>query len=148
MSYKIDFSESIPKMIGRLIKEHRELAPKLDEIRNATERDPLTGISLLKGMRKTILRHAIEEESRVMRVIMKDAKEESAESVRIMQEHRWVSEFLERRMNKLPDVSRAQAQNEIQKFLADLRVHFKEEEDIVFPLTLEAFASEGKTDSA
>jgi len=143
LSYKVDFSEPIPKMIDRLIREHRELAPKLDEIAKASEDNPKDAVRLLLNIRTNILRHAVEEEARIMRVIMKDEKFESAESVRIMQEHRWVSEFLERRTDKLSGLSSSQATVEIQKFVNDLRQHFKEEEEIVFPLALKAIASGG-----
>ena len=129
-------------MVERLVREHRELSPKLDEIEKATKSDPVKGVKLLESTRTKILRHAVEEEARIMRVIMKDAKSESADSVKIMQEHRWVSEFLERRMHNLPKIQREQAQSEIEKFVADLRQHFKEEEDAVFPLALRALASE------
>ena len=142
MSYKIDFSEPIPKMIERLVREHRELGPKLDEIESATEKSLDEGVKLLLDLRTTILRHAVEEEARVIRVIMKDSKSQSAESVKIMQEHRWVSEFLERRIDKLSSLPEERAHIEIQKFVADLRQHFKEEEEVVFPLALESVASE------
>jgi hemerythrin-like domain-containing protein len=142
LSYKVDFSEPIPKMIDRLIREHRELTPKLEEIAAASEADPEDAVRLLLNIRTNILRHAIEEEARIMRVIMKDEKPESGESVRIMQEHRWVSEFLERRMDKLSGVSSTQSRVEIKKFLNDLSQHFKEEEETVFPLALKALASE------
>jgi hemerythrin-like domain-containing protein len=142
LSHNVDFSEPIPKLVERLVREHRELSPKLDEIEKATKNDPVNGVKLLESVRAKILHHAVEEEARIMRIIMKDAKSESADSVKIMQEHRWVSEFLERRMDNLPKIQREQAQSEIEKFVADLRQHFKEEEDVVFPLALRALASE------
>jgi iron-sulfur cluster repair protein YtfE (RIC family) len=143
LSYKeIDFSEPIPEMVKRLIREHRELAPKLDEIEKVAGESSTKAVGLLKEVQAKILRHAVQEEARIMRVIMKDAKSESAESIRIMQEHRWVSEFLERRISKLSTLQERQAQNEIQKFAADLRQHFSEEENVVFPLALKAQALE------
>jgi len=129
-------------MIDRLIQEHKELDPKLNQIGRVCDDNPQDAVRLLLGMRTKILRHAIEEEARIMRVIMKDAKSESAESVRIMQEHRWVSEFLERRIDKLSRVPSNESRVEIRKFLSDLRQHFKEEEQVVFPLALKALASE------
>jgi len=143
LAYKdIDFSEPIPSMIDRLIREHRELTPKLGEIENVSKKSPSEAAALLLVLRTTILRHAVQEEARIMRVVLKDAKSESADSVRIMQEHRWVSEFLERRLNDLPQVSSKEAGSEIEKFIVDLRHHFDEEEQIVFPLALKALASE------
>jgi hemerythrin-like domain-containing protein len=135
----IDFSEPIPAMIERLIQEHGEIAPRLDQIGKATDESLDKAIKLLGDIGVVILRHAVEEEARIMRVIMKNAKSESEESVRIMQEHRWVSEFLERRLNDLHEIPPAQAQAEIHKFLSDLRKHFQEEENMVFPLALEVF---------
>lgn len=129
-------------MVKRLIREHRELAPKLDEINKVASESSTKAVKLLEEIQVKILRHAVQEEARIMRVIMKDAKSESAESVRIMQEHRWVSEFLERLISKLSTVTELQAQNEIQKFVADLMQHFSEEENVVFPLALKAQASE------
>jgi hypothetical protein len=38
-------------------------------------------------MSKSILYHAVEEEARLMRVIMHNARDESSESIKIMQEH-------------------------------------------------------------
>lgn len=138
MSYKIDFSEPIPKLIERLIREHRELAPTLEKIGITTDSNLETAIGRLRDLRLVILRHAVEEEARIMRVIMKDAKSESKESVRIMQEHRWVSEFLERRLDALQGIPPREAQAEIHKFLSDLLEHFREEESIVFPLAIKA----------
>ena len=129
-------------MVKRIIREHRELAPKLDEINKVASESSTKAVKLLEEIQVKILRHAVQEEARIMRVIMKDAKSESAESVRIMQEHRWVSEFLERLISKLSTVTELQAQNEIQKFVADLMQHFSEEENVVFPLALKAQASE------
>ena len=45
-------------------------------------------------MSELIIRHAVEEEARIMRVIMQKAKEESIDSIKIMQEHNWVVDFL------------------------------------------------------
>ena len=55
-------------------------------------------VKLLRSLKQVILRHAIEEKARMMRVIMEKAKSDSAASIKIMQEHRWVSEFFERRL--------------------------------------------------
>lgn len=119
-------------MIERLIREHRELAPRLEKIRITTDNNLETAIGNLRDLRVVILRHAVEEEARIMRVIMKDAKSESKDSVRIMQEHRWVSEFLERRLDALQEIAPHEAQTEIHKFLSDLLEHFREEERSCF----------------
>ncbi len=140
MDYKIDFNEPMPQMIERLKKEHVLLLPILDEVENSSKGDPQQAIALLRKLKVTILRHAVEEEARVMRVIMEKEKSDSASSVKVMQEHRWVSEFLERRLDKLPKESPDATRDEIKKFVLDLREHFREEEDIVFPLALKALS--------
>jgi hypothetical protein len=50
-------------------------------------------VEITKNMRELIIKHAVEEEARLMRVIMQKAKDESPESIRIMQEHDWVMDF-------------------------------------------------------
>lgn len=95
-----------------------------------------------------IIRHAVGEEARPMRVLMHKAKDESTESIKIMQEHNWVMNFLRNRMiiiktstSSNPD-EHAQAKNDLNKFISNLRNHFNEEEEIVFPLALRAEAAD------
>jgi hypothetical protein len=45
-------------------------------------------------MSKLIIRLAVEEEARIMLVIMQKAKEESIDSIKIMQRHNWIVDFL------------------------------------------------------
>jgi hypothetical protein len=52
-------------------------------------------------MTDKVTRHAVEEEARLMRVIMQKAKDESPESIRIMQEHNWVMNFLKTNLEQL-----------------------------------------------
>ncbi len=140
MSHNVDFKTPIPELIERLKREHRELAPKLDEIDTLAANETKLALKQLTEVGQKILHHAVEEEARIMRVIMKNAKSESAESVRIMQEHRWVSEFLERRIKQILSTSDDETRSEIIKFDKDLRQHFVEEEEVVFPLALKAEA--------
>ena len=87
-----------------------------------------------------------------MRVIMRKAKTESSESIKIMQEHNWVINFLR---NNLLFCEKARSNNSslssdskdfkdakknMNEFVTNLREHFEEEEQIVFPLTLRAEA--------
>jgi hypothetical protein len=76
---------------------------------------------------------------------MQKAKNDSAESIKIMQEHNWVMNFLKNRLTTLEKESAftvleeyEQAKNDLNEFVTNLRAHFKEEEQIVFPLTLRA----------
>ncbi len=136
MNFKVNFSEPVPKMIDRLKREHAQLLPELSKVEKVCGSDMNQAVKLLRSLKQVILRHAIEEEARVMRVIMEKAKSDSAASIKIMQEHRWVSEFFERRLDKLPKEAPEKAQEEAEKFIRDLRQHFREEEQVVFPLAL------------
>ena len=92
---------------------------------------------MLKEIRKPILRHAVEEEARIMRVIMQKAKEQSEQSIKVLQEHKEIIDFLEKRISQLEGSSQEVAE-EIKKFVEDSIKHFSEEEEIVFPLALKA----------
>ena len=102
-------------------------------------------------MGKLVIRHAVEEEARIMRVIMQKAKEESINSIKIMQEHNWVVAFLKHVSEKIENevnqgyqsqhqqqLRQEEVKNKINGFVDNLRNHFSEEEQIVFPLALKA----------
>jgi hemerythrin-like domain-containing protein len=104
---------------------------------------------MIQSISDEIIHHAVEEEARLMRVIMHKAEEESAESIKIIQEHNWVVNFLKNRIITIEKVSASsdpdeyeQAENDLNEFVSNLRKHFKEEEDIVFPLALRAEAAD------
>lgn len=106
-------------------------------------------MEIIRSISDKIIRHAIEEESRLMRVIMHKAKDESTESVKIMQEHNWVMNFLKNRIIIIKKTSTSsnsdeheQAKNDLNEFINNLRNHFKEEEEIVFPLARRAEAAD------
>jgi hemerythrin-like domain-containing protein len=85
-----------------------------------------------------------------MRVIMQNAKEESANSIKIMQEHNWVVDFLKHKLQNIENEIKKQqypqqlqqqkVKSEINEFIVNLRNHFSEEEQIVFPLALKAYS--------
>lgn len=85
---RINFNEPIADMIERLKKEHRSFESKLNEAYNSINRDGgndiEVGIRIIRNMDNSVIRHAVEEEARLMRVIMHNAKDESAESIRII----------------------------------------------------------------
>jgi len=149
MAYKINFNESIPDMINRLKQEHVEFGLALNNITRYNKESNITkAIETIHGISESIIKHAVEEEARIMRVIMHNAKGESADSIKIMREHNWVVDFLK---HTIPDIEnnfyqqskqdmqyRQKVQNEINEFVTNLRNHFTEEEQIVFPLALKA----------
>ena len=74
LDYKVDFSEPIPKMIERLKHEHRDFESRMIEIEENSRTNSEQAIEMLGDLGKSILRHAVEEEARIMRVIMQKAK--------------------------------------------------------------------------
>ena len=158
-SNRINFNEPIPEMIERLKREHRNFESRLDKVDNSINRDNdiIDGMRIIRDMSEAIIHHAVEEEARLIRVIMQNAKDESSESIKIMQEHNWVLNFfknnltsIENRKTSSYQKSQAegeeeeynkQAKKELNEFVANLKSHFLEEEEIVFPLALRAILS-------
>jgi iron-sulfur cluster repair protein YtfE (RIC family) len=153
---KIDFNELIPKMIERLKSEHRSFESKMVQIQDSINNNDIAhAMEIIRSMTDDVIRHTVEEEARLVRVIMQKAKDESPESIRIMQEHNWVANFfknklgtIENRLNSKIDSQtqeddyyvgkREQSKKELNEFVTNLRNHFSEEEQIVFPLALKA----------
>lgn len=135
----LDYSEPVPKVVERLRQEHKELEPKLSQIQEAVKSGkPKVAISLLNAIAPQLLRHAVEEEARLMKVIMWEFKKESEQSISIMRYHREISVFLEHRLQKLPQLSDTVALREVQIFVNDVRKHHAEEEKFTFQLALKA----------
>jgi hemerythrin-like domain-containing protein len=146
---RIDFDEPISQMIERLKSEHIMFESKLVEVEDNIQRNDIKqATQIVEDISDKIIRHAVEEEARLMRVIMHNAKDESSESIKIMQEHAWVINFLKNKVksvkNKFPSSNEAefkQIKADLSEFVNKLREHFKEEERSVFPLTLRADAA-------
>ena len=151
ISSRIDFNEPIPQMIERLKSEHRSFDSKMAEIQGSISNNDIEhATEIVRGMIDRVTHHAVEEEARLMRVIMQKAKDESPKSIKIMQEHNWVMDFfknklgaIENRINSEIDSKNytdknEQSKKELTEFIANLRSHFSEEERIVFPLALKA----------
>jgi hemerythrin-like domain-containing protein len=142
---RINFDEPIPEMIERLKTEHKEFESRLADVETSIkDNNIIRATEIVKGFRNRIIHHAVEEEARLMRVIMHKGKDESAESIKIMQEHNWVTNFLKNRLTMFERASSAfselneyeQVKAGLNEFVNNLRIHFKEEEQIVFPLAL------------
>jgi hemerythrin-like domain-containing protein len=152
---RIDFNEPIPQMIERLKSEHSSFESKITEVQDSINNDDIVqAAAIIRSMADKVTHHAVEEEARLARVIMQKAKDESAESIRIMQEHNWVMDFfkyklmaIENKINSKIDSqikesnyidTKKQFKKELSEFVTNLRSHFSEEEQIVFPLALKA----------
>lgn len=144
VSRRINFDEPIPRMIERLKSEHIVFESKLVQVENNMKRNDIRlAAQGIKDMGNKIIQHAVEEEARLMRVIMNNAKNESSDSISIMQEHNWLLNFLNNRVKLIINASNSsdpaekeKAKGDLNEFVDNLRKHFKEEEQIVFPLTL------------
>jgi uncharacterized protein with gpF-like domain len=150
---KINFNEPIPQMIERLTREHRSFESKLEEVEYSVNKNNNNGYAaqIIRNMSASVIHHAVEEEARLMRVIMQKAIQESSESIKIMQEHNWVMNFLKNRLTGIEKMVKVdsetqpqqqhdeeQTKKELIEFVTNLREHFLEEEQIVFPLALKA----------
>ena len=144
VSRRINFDEPVPRLIQRLKTEHIFFESKLVQIDNNIRRNNIKqAAQIVQGIGDRIIQHAVEEEARLMRVIMNNAKDESSESIKIMQEHNWVMNFLNNRLMLIKNAATSsdsaeyeKAKRDLNDFVNNLRKHFKEEEQIVFPLTL------------
>ena len=88
----------------------------------------------MKEVAKSILRHELEEEGRIIQIIKKKVKDPE-QSVKIIGEHRRIMNLLENKISQLEDSSK-EVDEEIETFANDIRKHFSDEEQIVFPLVL------------
>jgi hemerythrin-like domain-containing protein len=149
ISNRIDFNEPIPQMIGRLNSEHRSFESKIVEIQGSiNNNDVAHATEIIRSMTDKVTHHAVEEEARLMRVIMQKAKDESPESIRIMQEHNWVMNFfkdklgkIENRLNSKIDSQvqgddfadkNQQSKMELNQFVINLRSHFLRKNKLFF----------------
>ena len=146
---RINFDEPIADMIERLKSEHHNFENKLREVEDAinSDKDIAYATKIISNMSESIIHHAVEEEARLLRVIMHKAKAESSESIKIMQEHNWVINFLKIDLNKMANRKTLDLEYSsslkyiedtklINEFISNLREHFLEEEQIVFPLEI------------
>ena len=139
-------------MIDRLKMEHRGFELRLKTIQEHIGKNEIKeAMEIIHIMSELLIRHAVEEEARIMRVIMQKAKEESIDSIKIMQEHNWVVDFLKHVLGKIENEvnqgyqyqqqQQEDVKNKINEFVTNLRDHFSEEEQVVFPLALKADSS-------
>lgn len=126
-------SEPIPKMVGRLRTEHRDFRLELIQIEEASKFSSRKAIEKLKEIAKSILRHELEE-ARIIQIITEKVKEPE-QRVKVIEGHKEIMDLLEKKISQLEDSSQ-EAGEEIKTFGNDMRKHFSDEEEIVFPLVL------------
>ena len=139
MTMSLDYNEPLPKVLERLKNEHRELAAKLLRIEKLVESGDLKVVTTeLKVIKPLILRHAVEEEARLMRPIIWEAKDKAEDSIIVLREHRGIVDFLEHKLPNLTTLPERVARREVGIFVKELRKHHQEEEKTLFPLALKA----------
>ncbi|MEM0074713.1 MAG: hemerythrin domain-containing protein [Conexivisphaerales archaeon] len=139
MSYTLDYDEPVPKVVDRLKLEHEEFAKYLSEIYKMTKQTEIKNImNEIDKIKSKLLRHEVEEEARLMRVIMWELPSKAERSISIMREHRNIANFIKYTFPKLLELPEPVARREIRIFVNDVKKHHSEEERTVFPLALKA----------
>jgi hemerythrin-like domain-containing protein len=139
LTYTLDYNEPLPRVIARLEDEHKKLEPKLNQIEQQSKSGDLgAAVRQLDTIKLTLLRHAVEEEARLMRVIMWEFKDEASDSIAILRYHRRIVEFFERTLPSLATLPEKVGRREVEVFVKELRRHHQQEEETIFPLALKA----------
>jgi len=139
MTMTLDYNEPLPKVLARLKSEHRDLVPKLRRLEQLAQSvDLKVVITELKVIKPLILRHAVEEEARLMRPIMWEFKDKAEDSIIVLRYHRELVDFLEHKLPDLATMPDQVARREVGIFVKELRKHHLEEEKTLFPLALKA----------
>jgi hypothetical protein len=113
---RINFNEQIQQMIERLKSEHHSFGSKIVEVQDSiNNNDIVHATETIRSMIDKVTHHAVEEEARLMRVIMQNAKDESPESVRIMQEHNWVMNFFKNKLGAIESRINSKIDSQIQE---------------------------------
>ncbi len=141
MNYKINFDEPIPDMITRLEREHHDFRTSLDQAIALLESDQNKSIEVLSDLSTKIIQHSVEEEARLVRIIMEKAKADSEQSVRVMQEHNYVVDFIKHTLPLLHGLTAEKVKDQVIQFTSAMKEHFMEEENIVFPLAFKLATS-------
>ena len=141
MTMTLDYNEPLPKVVERLKSEHRELVPKLLRIEKLAESGDMKVVTTeLKVIKPLVLRHAVEEEARLMRPIMWEYKNKAEDSIIVLRYHKELVDFLEHKLPNFASLPENVARREVGIFVKELRKHHQEEEKTLFPLALKANA--------
>lgn len=133
--FALDYDAPISSVTKTLIIRHHELDEMLSEVGNHADRGKLrVAISLLNATSPLILRSAVEEEARVMRVVMQKNKNKAQQSVAITREHRDIADFLKHQLPELSSKPPNEARRSIKRFVRLMRTHLKQEEKVPFTL--------------
>jgi len=133
--FTIDYEAPISTVTKRLLIRHEEIKGILSEVGELAEKGKLkVAISLLNATSPLILRSAVEEEARVMRVVMRKNESRAQRSVAIEREHRDIADFLKHKLPELSSMSPDEARHRIVAFVRLTRRHLREEEEVPFSI--------------
>lgn len=139
MTYTLDYDEPLRLVVKRLRVEHRKFEPILLQVGQQCRKGDLkVAVDELNEVKPQVLRHAVEEEARLMRVIMWEFKDKADESIIILRYHRRIADFFGRALPNLTKLDEKVTRREIGIFVKELLVHQREEEKVLFPLALKA----------
>ena len=133
--------EPFEEFVSSLVKTHGNIRHRLRVIGTALERqDKAVGIASLRELKDTLDRHVVDEEARVLKVLI-DAhgREGAGEAIRTMQQHRQVHKLVGEVIDSLP-TSAEEAPRRLAALEALLDEHFKTEEGRIFPWAIDTHA--------
>ena len=137
--FTLDYEAPISSVTKRLLVKHEEIKAILSEVAELAEKGKLkVSISLLNATSPLILRSAVEEEARVMRVVMQKNKSRAQRSVAIEREHRDIADFLTHKLPELSSMPPDEARRSIISFVRLTRRHLREEEEVPFSIAAAA----------
>ncbi len=137
--FTLDYEAPISSVTKRLLIKHDEIKTILSEVGELARRGKLkVAISLLNATSPLILRSAVEEEARVMRVVMQKNKSRAQRSVAIEREHRDIADFLKRKLPELGSMPPNEARRSVISFVRLTRRHLREEEGVPFSIAAAA----------
>ena len=140
MARSLEFEE----LVSALKDEHGGVKRRLAELGDVVAaRKYAKASELVPGLCDALRQHIIDEEAKVLKVII-DAygRERAGEAIRIAQRHRVVHRKIEE-MEKLAARTPGMLGPRVVELRGLLEEHFKDEEERMFPLALEAYR--GKT---
>lgn len=129
----------IGELVELLEKEHVRMVETLASLHDAIQRRDFSGAkSLMGGMDETLTQHFLDEEARLLLLIVQAfGREGAAESIEIFQEHVEIDGLVKKLREKLSSgaVSQELAWKELDEFM---EAHFDRESNTAFPCVRKA----------
>lgn len=133
--FALDYDAPMSQVRKDLMLMHHDILETLSQVDDLVKKGkPGVAISLLNVATPLILRAAVEEEARVMRVVMAKNKSRSQRSVAIARQHREIVDFLKHRLPDLGSKPPDEARRSIVAFVRLTRRHLREEEEVPFSI--------------